>query len=248
VFSPEFGGDRSTWRRYAWFVPLEGYWLFAYDNRGTGESSPFPGYIPRKWASDREVADLEGALAYVRTLTANRLSKVCLFGISRGGVASLAVAARDPDCAGVVLEGSGSTLDVIFSYSRKWSKVYAPEWLCDAIPDLFFRGIAWLVLRISEFKVGYRFQIMDWLAPSASGGPCLFIYGERDRHVDQEMAGRAFGAYRGTKEMWMVPRARHNAAVLTEPEEYRRRVLTHFAQVTGTTHVTSELESRTATA
>jgi pimeloyl-ACP methyl ester carboxylesterase len=228
VFCPEHGGDMRTWRRYASFLPAHGYALFTFDFRGTGASVPGPpGYVPRRWASAREVADLEGALAHARRLDGSRYRAVALFGISRGGLTSLAVAARDPDVLGVVLEGSGSTRDVIHDYTVKWSRVYAPEWLCAAIPDALYRAVARLVMALSEGLVGYRFVEIERLPACASGGSCLFINGDRDRFVDPAMARRIFAARRGPKEHWIVPGARHNGAVTRAPEEYSRRILAH---------------------
>ena|GEM_PF-663593 len=250
LFSPEFGGDQTTWSRYAWFLPEAGYWLFTYDFRGTGQSQAFGDYVPRKWSSEREVADLKAALDHVRGLAEPQKLKIFLFGISRGGLTSLVVAASNAACQGVILEGSGSTLDVIYTYSRKWSKVYAPEWFCNAIPSLVYRAIAHLVLKISERRVGYRFVVFEKIQAALSGGSCLFIHGDRDRHVAPDMARRAFDSYPGPKELWMVPGARHNEAILTDPEGYRRRVLTHLACLDGSGHIElqPEPEARSANA
>lgn len=228
VFAPEFGGDAGTWRRYAAFVPRAGWWLLAFDFRGTGRSAPAPGYVPRKWASAHEVTDLEAAVAHARTLDGGRFPEVPLFGISRGGLSSLAVAARDARIPGVVLEGAGSTLSVIHSYTTKWSRVFAPERLCAAIPAAVYRAVSRLVLCVSEARVGYRFVEIGCLNAPASGGPCLFIHGQRDRHVTPEMAQASFGRWPGPRELWMAPGARHNGAAVKHPEEYRDRVLAHL--------------------
>jgi pimeloyl-ACP methyl ester carboxylesterase len=231
VFAPEFGGDADTWKRYAAFVPRAGYWLLAFDFRGTGRSGPCEGYVPRKWASEKELADLAGAVAHARQLGGGRFAKVALFGISRGGLTSLALAEQDAGIAGVVLEGSGSTLEVIHSYTVKWSRVYAPERLCAAIPWWAYRLISRFVLGISARQAGYRFIEIGEVGAPASGGPCLVIHGQRDRHVVPEMAQTAFDRFPGTKELWMVAGARHNGAVLKAPDEYRERVLAHLAKL-----------------
>jgi len=48
----------------------------------------------------------------------------------------------------------------------------------------------------------------------------------------------------------MVPGARHNEAILTDPEGYRRRVLTHLACLDGSGHIElqPEPEARSANA
>lgn len=243
VFAPEFGGDADTWKRYAAFVPRAGYWLFAFDFRGTGRSGPCEGYVPRKWASEKELADLAGAVAHARALAGGRFAKIALFGISRGGLTSLALAERDAGVSGVVLEGSGSTLEVIHSYTVKWSRVYAPERLCAGVPGWGYRLISRLVLWISERQAGYRFVEIGEIGAPASGGPCLFIHGQRDRHVVPEMAQAAFDRFPGQKELWMVPRARHNGAVLQAPDEYRQRVLAHLEKLSfegSTNHEVSQ--------
>ena len=231
VFAPEFGGDAETWHRYAEFVPRAGYWLLAFDFRGTGKSAPVPGYVPRKWASERELSDLRGAVAYARTVADGRFREVLLLGISRGGLSSLALAQDDAGIPGVVLEGAGSTLEVIHSYTEKWSRVFASERLCAAIPWSVYRWVSRLVLRISEWRAGYRFLELNELRAPASGGPCLFIHGQRDRHVTPSMAQAAFDRWPGPKELWMVAGARHNGAAQKQPEEYRERVLGHLEKL-----------------
>lgn len=231
VFAPEFGGDAETWRRYAEFVPRAGYWLLAFDFRNTGKSGAMSGYVPRKWASEHEVADLRAAVAHARTLAGGRFAKVLLFGISRGGLSSLAVAQEDAGVPGVVLEGSGSTLEVVHTYTEKWSRVFAPERFCAAIPWSVYRAMSRFVLWISQKRVGYRFIEINELKAPASGGPCLFIHGQRDRHVTPKMAEQAFARWPGPKELWMAPGARHNGAVQKHPEEYRQRVLGHLAKL-----------------
>ena len=239
VFAPEFGGTQDTWRRYAAFLPENGWWLFTFDFRSSGHSAPFPGHMSRKWLSDREVLDLEAAIAHARTLDGGRFPRVSLFGISRGGLASLVVASKDRDVQGVVIEGSGSTLEVIRQYTRKWSLVYAPERLCRAIPEPIYDLAAWLVLRIGEWQSGLKFALIEEVRGPASGLPTLFIHGERDRHVVPDVARAVVKAYPGPKELWMVPGARHNGAVLKAPDEYRDRVLGHFERVAGKSAVTS---------
>jgi hypothetical protein len=78
--------------------------------------------------------------------------------------------------------------------------------------------------------VGSRLPQVHECGPLASGGPVLFIFGGRDRHVTPCIADKTFEGYRGDKERWTVARARHNMAVLEAPEDYKKRVLNHLGR------------------
>ena len=56
----------------------------------------------------------------------------------------------------------------------------------------------------------------------------LLIHGERDSFIPVETASRFFRRFSGTKETWIVPKAKHNKAIDKANEEYKRRVKEFF--------------------
>src|SRR5262249_13856485 len=65
IFAHEYSSDMYSCARYCRPLLAAGYDVFTFDFRGHGESSAEPGYQPRQWASEREVNDMMGAIAYV---------------------------------------------------------------------------------------------------------------------------------------------------------------------------------------
>ena len=54
------------------------------------------------------------------------------------------------------------------------------------------------------------------------------IHGEADTYIKPEMAEALFARAREPKDLWLVPRAKHNQALHLAGDEYRRRVLEFF--------------------
>ena len=80
--------------------------LFTFDFRNHGTSDLDPDYAPLQWTTEREIRDLRGALAYLRTRDDHDPAGFGLFGVSRGGTTALIVAAGEPDVWGVVTDGA----------------------------------------------------------------------------------------------------------------------------------------------
>lgn len=63
----------------------------------------------------------------------------------------------------------------------------------------------------------------------------LMIHGQRDSYIREELAQQLYDSVPGPKQLWIVPTAKHNQAVATEPEEFARRTsgffLRHLAGV-----------------
>ncbi len=93
VFCPEFGADRRSAGPYAHWLLEAGYAVLAFDFRGHGDSKNTDDYVPRQWATERELTDLEAAVAYVRARSDLAGEQLVLFGISRGGAVATASAA-----------------------------------------------------------------------------------------------------------------------------------------------------------
>src|SRR3990172_4846856 len=84
VFAHEFGSDRGSCLRYCRSLLDAGYDVFAFDFRGHGASAPEAGYRPRQWPSDRERADMLGAIAFVSSYLEQqgRPREIGVFGLS----------------------------------------------------------------------------------------------------------------------------------------------------------------------
>jgi len=225
VFFHEFGADRRSAGTYAGWLLEAGYAVLAFDSRGHGDSKNTDDYVPRQWATDRELADGEAALAYVRSRADLDATRLILFGVSRGGVVATALASVDPDIAAVVTDGMFDTRRTLREYMERWVCVFGDiSWLRSRLPHWVFAMYEKATMLVSELRLGVRFVELEE-ALVRRGCPLLMVHGEADSYIDVSHARTLYELASPAKELWVVPGARHNQAAMVAEEDYRKRIL-----------------------
>jgi len=235
LFCHELNGDR--WNATPYVEPLRriGLDVFTFDFRNHGASGRTEGYQPMPWVSAYDVADVRAVLDYVTRLPDADPRRIGLIGVSKGASASLCVAAGDPRVAAVVLDSVCPTeqmqgycaRSVVSDWlgSDRWG-ARLPAWALGSLGTWAKLVIGW--------RRHCRFMNMDRAARRLRT-PVLLIHGQCDAHIPVELVRSWSRRMRGTKELWIVPRAKHAGAILTAREEYHRRVsaflLQHLAGV-----------------
>jgi len=231
VFCHEFGSDRRSAGLYAGWLLGAGYAVLAFDFRGHGDSKNTGDYVPRQWATHRELTDLEAALAYVRSRDDLDSDRLGLFGIFRGGATATALASRDRAVAALVTDGTFSTRRTLLDYMHRWVSIFADvRVVYSHLPEWVFRMYQRLTLLVSELRLGVRFLDLEE-ALAQRRCPLLMIHGEDDSHIDVSQARWLYEqAAAPPKELWVVPGARHNQAATVAASEYRKRILHFFTR------------------
>jgi len=94
---------------------------------------------------------------------------------------------------------------------------------------LFLPG-AWIVTHRAEKEAGFRAaDVSPEKSVAARPFPVLLICDAADTTLPCRHSRRIHAAARGPKQLWVVPRAFHTAALGFQPEEFKRRVLEFFA-------------------
>jgi fermentation-respiration switch protein FrsA (DUF1100 family) len=70
--------------------------------------------------------------------------------------------------------------------------------------------------------------------------PLLMIHGEGDTYIKPEMARALFDRARGQKDLWLVPKAKHNQALHLAGDDYHRRVVGFFDKHLGGEGMTTQ--------
>jgi len=157
---------------------------------------------------------------------ADALPRLHLFalGESMGAGIALQSAAVDPRIEAVVAEASFASLREA-SYDYAGLRRY--PWLGKT---LFVPG-TWTLLYRGESIAGFS---ADEVSPEKSVAerpfPVLLICDGEDVALPCRHTERIYAAARGPKQLWIVPHAFHTAALGYQPDEFRRRVLTFFAE------------------
>ncbi len=231
VFAHEVGSDRASGHRY--FVPLlaAGYDVFAFDFRGHGASPAEAGYRPRQWPSDRERADMRGAIAFIASyLEAHGRSRdVGLFGVSRGGGSAILASEGLDHVRAIVVDGAFCS-DALLEYlMQRFATIFARiRVLAANHPPVFWRFLRWLLFRACRRRFGCRFPSVRKALSRVGAKPVFFIHGEKDSYVPVAQSQFLYDRADGPKELWIVPRATHNQGVLVEPDAYAQRVVRFF--------------------
>src|SRR6266849_279440 len=144
-------------------------------------------------------------------------------GESMGAGIALQSAAVEPRIEAVVAEAPFASL-------REASYDYAGLQRYPLLGMTLLAPGAWMMLYHGEIMAGFpASEVSPEKAVAARPFPVLLICDAEDTVLPCRHAKRIYAAARGPKEMWVVPRAFHTAALGYEPTEYRRRVLEFFA-------------------
>jgi len=229
VFCHEYGSDRNSLRRFADFLPEAGINVFAFDFRAHGESENRDGYVPRQWLTDKELRDLIAAVRYVRSRTDVDAKRIGLFGISRGACACICAAPQLNGIRAIVADGAFSTRITMEQFMRKWVSIFAilPV-IYENLPDWFYTGLGYIGRMLAEVKLKCRFPPVERYVGRLAPCPIYMIYGERDGYIGMAQAKKLFEWASNPKELWIVPKAKHNETVMTAPQEYRSRIAGFF--------------------
>lgn len=237
IFAHEFGSVRASCLRYCESLLESGYDLFTFDFRGHGFSAIESGYRPRHWPSDREQADMLGAIAFVSNWLEEqgRPRAVGLFGISRGAGAAIMAAEESADVRAIVVDGAFSNDTLIEYMMKRFATTFARiKVIARNHPAFVWRVLRWMLFRDCARRFNCRFPSLRKVVSRLSHMPILFIQGEKDSYIPVEQAVELHKLARGPKELWVVEGAKHNQSVLTAPREYARRLNSFYDRFLAT--------------
>lgn len=232
VFCPEFGGMHWSAPSYASSLIDAGFAVFSFDFRNQGESDFEAGYVPTHWVTEKEVADALAAIEHVADRDDLAGLPLGVFGISRGGNAALVAAARSRQVQAVAAEGAFSTDAMMLYYAYRWAELYLPAWFLRVFPDWHLAENLRFARRVSGWRHGVRYAVLERWLPLLAGRPVLLITGGRDSYVAPaipEQIRRRIGP--SCRPVWVVPGAKHNQARSTAKDEYDRRLVEFFSTI-----------------
>jgi uncharacterized protein len=232
LFGLEFGSDRWASHTYCEALLHAGFDVFTYEPRNSGDSSKDASYEPLQWVTDRDLTDLRAALTYLHARPDRDPYGIGLFGVSKGGSLALLGAAEDRLVRCVATDGAFATYTTMIPYMRRWAHIYIKftrdrSW----VPDWFYGLIGLTAIRDVEKKRHVRFESVE-RAVRRLRQPWLMIHGEGDTYIKPDMAKSLFAQASRTavKSDWIVPKAKHNQAILIAEADYNARLVAFFEE------------------
>ncbi|HEY3246057.1 MAG TPA: alpha/beta fold hydrolase [Phycisphaerae bacterium] len=230
IFAHEYKSDRHSALRYCRSLLEAGYDVFTFDFRAHGDSECEAGYKPRQWATEREQADMLGAIALVEDYLQqnNRPVEVGLFGISRGACAAILASVGLPGVKAIIADGAFSSDTILEYYMKRWSTIFAKvRVVAEFHPPVFWTFLRWLLFRACSRKFGCRFpSVRKFLRRLHT--PILFIHGEKDSYIPVQQSQMLYHVANKPRYLWIVEGAKHNQSALLEPELYALRIQAFF--------------------
>ncbi len=231
IFSHEFHADSYSCARYAKPLIEAGYQIFTFDYRAHGNSSAAENYNPLQWPSDKEVGDLLGACAYMRGMLTEE-GKPCnlgVFGISRGAGVGLLAASSDADIKAIACDGAFDTQSTLIWFMKRWGQLFARiGMLYKEHPEAYWKFLYRLLIHFAQRRLKRRFPSVVKALREMQPRPLFFIHGKRDSYIKVDQTELLHSLAPSPNYLWIVPKAKHNQAVTTEPEEYARRTVAFF--------------------
>jgi pimeloyl-ACP methyl ester carboxylesterase len=228
LFGLEFGSDRWACRPYCEKLLEAGYDVFAVEFRSQGESDKDPNYEPLQWVTDRDVRDMKVAIKYLLGRPDADPRGIGVFGISKGGGTGLVASGGEPAIRCLVTDGAYGTHTTMIPYLKRWIGIYSDRKRIQRVLPTWFYGIIGMV---GAKKVARNRGVTYPSVEKAVGRfnrPLLMIHGEGDTYIKPEMARTLFERARGPKELWIVPKAKHNQALTAAGDDYHTRVIAFF--------------------
>ncbi len=225
VFCHEVGAGGGSWYKYAHFLPEAGFNVFTFDSRGYGASEKQDHYETNQWITNYDIYDLQGAIRCLKDRPEVDMNRLGLFGISRGGGTAICTAARIGNIKAIATDSVFSTYETLIDYIQRWASVYLPV---KNIPLYANKFLSTISLAFIQFKLRHKLPRIEKHLDKIASTPLFFIHGERDNHIPIAQAKRLFKMAKEPKLFWAVKKARHNEAVIVEPIEYSKKIISFF--------------------
>lgn len=193
------------------FLWEQGYNLFYFDFRGTGESGGVSsvGY--------KETKDLQSAIEYLQQTQPQASKELAIYGMSMGSAIGIYHIAKKNDIKCIVAESPYYSYENVIA---RWA------WLHRKIPYFPF---VWLALKFAKkhFKIN-----PEYYSPAKNISdvkvPIFFIYGRNDDLVPTNNARKLFNKANKPKDLWIVPGAEHAKCAEVGGAEYQKRIIKFF--------------------
>ncbi len=215
VFCHGWGSNRGELLRDTWFLAEQGFNLFYFDFRASGESKgslSSVGYL--------ETRDFDAAYEFLRNNRPQAAEAVGVFGTSMGGSVAVYAAAKYPELRCLLAENTFLSYNKVVAY-WSWKRLNTP-----------YFPLVWLTLFFVRRKLKADPEPYSPVYNVAGVKvPAMFVNGDHDDLVPLADAERLYGMCPSEKkQMWVVAGASHAKCAEVGGEVYRSKLAAFFGE------------------
>ena len=132
---------------------------------------------------------------------------------------------------GVITDGAFPTRGTMVSYIHRWAEIYvSSRRLWKLLPNFVYEFLGWTGRMRTQFRLGCRYSNVERAVARLAPRPWLAIHGQKDAYIGVAIAEHLFERGGDPKELWVVPKAKHNRCREANPTIYAERLLNFFGQ------------------
>ena len=209
-----YGRSKEQLLPQAKFLNKDGYNIFMFDFRGSGESEGK--YIT---FGQREQLDLEGALEYLKSRDDVNLDKLGLLGFSMGGAVAIMKSGDLPQIKAILISSVYANFKtVIWENFQRYLK---------CIP---FFPIGYFTIWVIKYRTGCYLPTISPIRyiHKLKARPLMIIHSAYDKRIPIEHALEFFRQAPWLKEFWLVRNAQHEDIYTITKNQYEEKVLNFF--------------------
>ncbi|HAT71524.1 MAG TPA: hypothetical protein DCS63_01755 [Elusimicrobia bacterium] len=215
IFCHGWGSNRGETLRDTYFLAEQGFNLFYFDFRASGESKgsvSSVGYL--------ETRDFDAAYEFLKTHRPHAAESVGVFGTSMGGSVAIYAAAKYPELACVVAENTFLSYNKVVA-NWSWNRLKTPYFPLVAMTLFFVRRK--LKADPEPYSPVYSVARVKM--------PAMFINGDNDDLVPVRDAETLFGMCPSEKkQLWVIAGASHAKCAEVGGEVYRQKLSAFFKE------------------
>ncbi len=210
-----YGRSKEQMIPQALFLNKAGFNVLIFDFRASGESE---GKLIT--FGEKEQADLEGAVQYLKNRKDVEMDKVGVLGFSMGGAVALMKSGDLPEIKAIVINSTYARFKtVIWNNFKRYFR------------GLPFFPLGYIVLWMIKYRTGIYYPLINPVTymEKLKARPMMVIHGAHDKRVPIEDAVEFYKKAPWLKEFWMVRKAAHEDTYTITKDEYSAKVIDFFS-------------------
>ena len=120
---------------------------------------------------------------------------------------------------------------MVIYYEMRWVQIFVGvRYIYPLLPRAFYWALTWYAMLRLQRRHGVKYASLERAVRRRPNQPLLMIHGGSDNYIHRDVIERLFARAGQPKELWVIPKAKHNRCLERAGDEYRQRVGDFFVR------------------